>query len=325
MKKIVIIFLAVFIGYSANGQFNDNIIITKLPKTVPVGKKWIIEAGQTTIIEANYGVLNSGSLCNALFLSSPQMLSNINIGGLSESESYILIFKDLEKVPYTNDHTYKLTIISIMDKNFQPEDLQYKKPEDVGKKRIEFKTGESVFVGSCLESIQLKETNISTAESLDLKKKEDEIYKEIKDKHSNFQIPVNQEKYIKPGTIPEIYDSKLKSIVFSSLAVLFKQPGKNYALDNVSSWTLSLTADKFNLTNSNGIDKTYTVLKIEYDEQMGMQKFILGNSQKEKTHVLLISYSNSSNQYSLILSSNDKTESFQFQEVQSTDKQFQMK
>ena len=54
-----------------------------------------------------------------------------------------------------------------------------------------------------------------------------------------------------------------------------------------------------------------------------MQKFVLGNSDNEVTHNLLISWSNSSNQYSLLLSSTDNTEEYQFQEVQSSDKQFQ--
>jgi len=166
---------------------------------------------------------------------------------------------------------------------------------------------------------------MTQAELLEVKKKEDEINKANQQKLTNFQIPVNPEKYVEPGTKPEIHDSKLKSIVFSSSAVLHKRPGKGYALDDVSTWTLSLTVDEFNLSSSNGIEKTYTVIKIEYDEQMRMQKFVLGNSDKEITHNLLISWSNNSNQYSLLLSSTDNTEEYQFQEVQSSDKQFQTK
>ena len=323
MKKITILFLAIFVCFSAIGQTNKNVIVTKTPKTVPTGKKWILEAGQTTRVQVSYGVLNSGSLCNALFLSSPRMVSNVNSGSIFEAESFMLIFKDPEKVPYTNDYTYELTIISIADKDFSVSDLQNNKPEDVGMKKIEFKAGESVFVGNCLESIELKEINMTQAELLEVKKKEDEINKANQEKLTNFQIPVNPEKYVEPGTKPEIQDSKLKRIVFSSSAVLHKQPGKGYALDDVSTWTLSLTADEFKLNSSNGIDKTYTVVKIEYDEQMRMQKFVLGNSDNEVTHNLLISWRNSSNQYSLLLSSTDNTEEYQFQEVQSSDKQFQ--
>lgn len=314
-----------FICFSTTGQTSKNIIITKTPKTVPAGKKWILEAGKTTRVQISYGVLNSGSLCNALFLSNPRMVSNVNRGNIFNAESYMLIFKDPEKVPYTNDYTYDLTVISIVDKDFSVYALQEKSPEEVGVKKIEFKAGESVFVGNCLESIELKEINMTQSELLEIKKKEDEINKVNQQKFSNFQIPVNPEKYIESGTKPEIHDSKLKSIVFTSSAVLHKRPGKGYALDNVSTWTLSLTADEFNINSSNGIDKTYTVIKIEYDEQMRMQKFVLGNSDKEITHNLLISWSNNSNQYSLLLSSTDNTEEYQFQEVQSNDKQYQTK
>lgn len=325
MKKITIFFLAIFVCFSVIGQTSKNVIVTKSPKTVPTSKKWILEAEQTTRVQVSYGVLNSGSLCNALFLSSPRMVSNINSGSIFDAESYMLIFKDPEKVPYTNDYTYDLTIISIADKDFSVYDLQDKKPKNVGMKRIEFKAGESVFVGNCLESIELKEINMTQAELLEVKKKEDEINKADQLKLSNFNIPINPEKYVEPSTKPEMHDSKLKSIVFSSSGVLHKQPGKGYALDDVSKWTMSLTASKFSLQSSNGIDKSYNLIKIEYDEQMRMQKFILGNSDNKITHNLLISWSTSSNQYSLLLSSSDNTEEYQFQEVESTDKQYQSK
>jgi len=325
MKKITIFFLAIFVCFSAIGQTSKNVIIIKSPKTVPTGKKWILEAGQTTRVQVSYGVLNSGSLCNALFLSSPRMVSNVNRGNISNTESYMLIFNNLEKVQYTNEYTYDLTIISIADKDFSVYDLQDNKPEDIGMKRIEFKAGERVFVGNCLESIELKEINMTQAELLEIKKKEDAVNKVNQQKLANFQIPINPEKYVEPGTKLEIHDSMLKSIVFSSPAVLHKQPGKGYAFDDVSTWVLSLTADEVILSSSNGIDKTYTVIKIEYDEQMRMQKFVLGNSDNEITHYILIAWSNSRNQYSLLLSSTDKTEEYQFQEVQSSDKVFQTK
>jgi len=325
MKKYYALFFAIFVCFSAIGQTSKNIIVTKTPKTVPAGKKWILEAGKTTRVQVSYGVLNSGSLCNALFLSSPCMVSNVNRGNIFNAESYMLIFKDPEKVPYTNDYTYDLTVISIVDKDFSVYDLQEKSPEEVGVKKIEFKAGESVFVGNCLESIELKEINMTQAELLEVKKKEDVINNANQLKLLNFNIPVNPQKYVEPGTKPEMHDSKLKSVVFSSSGVLHKRPGKGYALDDVSIWTMSLTADNFTLQSSNGIDKSYTLIKIEYDEQMRMQKFVLGNSENEITHNLLISWSNSSNQYSLLLSSTDNTEEYQFQEVQSTDKQFQTK
>jgi|ERR1035437_1654302 hypothetical protein len=323
MKSLTICILTFLICITSIGQINKPIIVTKSPKIVPTGKKWILQSGIKTRVQVSYGVLNSGSFCNAIFRSTPRIISSVNRGNTFNAESYVLIFQEPEKVPYTNDYTYDLIIISIADKNFSIDDLQQKSPDEVGTNKIEFKGGESVFVGNCLESIELQEINMTQTELLEIKKKNDEINKANQLILSNFNIPVNPEKYVESGTKPEIHDSKLKSIIFSSSAVIFKRPSKVPALDDVSTWTLTLSADKFTLQSSNGIDKKYTVIKIEYDEQMKMQKFTLGNSDKEITHNLLISWSN--NRYTLILNSTDNTEEYQFQEVQSTDKQYQPK
>ncbi len=48
-------------------------------------------------------------------------------------------FQDFEKVQYTNDITYKLTPISMVDENFELSDLSGSSPENVGKKEIIFK------------------------------------------------------------------------------------------------------------------------------------------------------------------------------------------
>lgn len=325
MKTLSIFFLVIFVCFTAIGQSNKAVIITKSSKTVPSGKKWVLEAGQTIRVQVSTNVLNSGSLCNALFLSNPRIVSNVNSGNFLNAESYFLIFKEPEIVPYTNNYTYDLTLMSIADKDFSFNDFQDQKPDELGLKRIEFKAGENVFVGNCLESIELKEIDMTQAELLDLKNMEDEVTEANQQKLSNFQIPVNPEKYVEPGTKPEIHDSNLKSIEFSSSTVLYKQSGKSYTLDNVSLWTLSLTTHDFNLSNSNGIEKVYTVVEIEYDIKMRMQKFSLGNTYGDITHILLISWSNRNNQYSLILNSTDNTEIYQFQEVQSSNKQFQTK
>jgi hypothetical protein len=235
----------------------------------------------------------------------------------------MLIFKEPDKVPYTNEFTYDLTILSIVDKNFSVSELQIKQPEDVGMKKIEFKAGESVFVGNCLESIELKDVTMTQAELETIKMKEIEINKANTQKLINFNIPINPEKAVEPGTIPVIHDKKLKSITFSSTSVLFKLPGKRYSLDNISTWTLELNVDEFSLHSSNGIDKTYKVIKIGYDEEMRMQKFTLGDENNVETHTLLIAWSTNSNQYSLLLNSIDNSEDFQFQDVQTTTKQFQ--
>ena len=59
------------------------IIITQRPQTVPMGKRWVLLAGEKTTIEISDGTLNSGTFCNAMFLSNPHMIFNINKGDYS--------------------------------------------------------------------------------------------------------------------------------------------------------------------------------------------------------------------------------------------------
>jgi len=335
MKKLTILIITLFICFSTIGQTSKSIIITEASKTVPTGKKWVLEVGKTTRVQVSYGVLNSGTLCNALFLSSPNMISSLYHGNIYNAEGYIIIFKDYEKVPYTNDYTYDLEIISISDKNLSVNDFRNKLPEEVGVNRIEFKAGESVFVGNCLVSIELMEVNMTQSELLEVKK----IHKS---KLSNFQIPGKgsrpasdtlrklmrtsrsvYDSISKTLSGPSVHDSNLSEIVFSSPSVLYFQSDKGWGVDDASVWKLILNVDEFTLQNSNGINKIYYVLKIEKDEGMKMQKFTLGDSEKNITHNLLISWDYGSNQYSLLLNSTDDTEEYQFQEVQSTNKKYQ--
>jgi len=307
---------------STYGQKDKTIIVTTTPKTVPIGKKWILEAGKTTRVQLSYSVLNSGSACNALFKSVPRMITGLSCGTRNKSENHLLFINKVEKVPYTNDYTYDLSIFSIAKKDFSFYDLETKSPDEVGTKRIEFIEGESVFVCMCLESIELQEINMTQSEIQEVNKNEKEINKANQLKLSTFNIPVNPHKYVEPGTKPEIHDANLKRIVFSSESVSSKQSDKGLTFDDEASWTISLSADNFRLQSLTGIDKHYNVIKIEYDELLKMQKFILGNSRIEITHYLLVSWSNLFKQYFLILQSTDNSEEFQFQEVQSIDKQY---
>jgi hypothetical protein len=325
MRTIQIFFFLFFIIFFSNAQNTKTIIITKSPKIVPANKKWVLEAGKVTRVQVSYGVLSSGSLCNALFLSNPNMISTVYHGDIFNAEGYMLFFKDPEEVPYTNSYTFDFTVQSIVDKNFSINDLNNKSAEEVGFKLLEVKAGESVFVGNCLVSIEFKEINMTQTEISEIKRNEDAITKANLLKLQNFNIPINPEKYVEPGIKPVNHDFKLKSIIFSSSSVLHKRPGKGYAVDDVSIWTMTLNIEEFSLQSSNGIDKIYKVIKIEYDDKMKMQQFTLGNSDNEITHILQISWLNSANEYTLLLSSIDNNEEYQFQNVQSTDKQYQTK
>lgn len=163
--------LSLFLLLSATGYSNlvvaqdswDNkpkIIITQRPKTVPQGKRWVLLSGKKTIIQISDGTLNSGTLCSAMFLSNPRIIFNLNKGDGRNPETFGIIFKNLLKVPYTNDYTYNITPISIIDKDFSLNDLQYKSPENAGRSEIDFDEGESVFVSNCLKSIELTEVDV---------------------------------------------------------------------------------------------------------------------------------------------------------------------
>src|SRR5436189_4956331 len=120
-------------------------------------------------------------MCNALFLSNPRIIMNINCGNINHSEPFSVVFKNVEKIPYTNNYTYDLIPVSFVDKDFSVSDFKYKSPEEVGVRKLFFKSGESVFVANCLESIEMIEVNMTSQELADEKKKQAEI-KKLKDK-----------------------------------------------------------------------------------------------------------------------------------------------
>jgi TonB family protein len=133
---------------------------------VPAGKKWVLKSGIVAKIQVSNGTLESGTECNANFFSNPEIITAIDNGNYYNSTNYGIIFKDLKRVPYTNENTYEIIPISFVDKNFTLRQLEYKKPENVGVKELEFKAGTSVFVTTCLMSIELTEVNMTKQDSL---------------------------------------------------------------------------------------------------------------------------------------------------------------
>lgn len=313
-------FLLLFISIAAiaNGQTAKKIIISRMPKKVPAGKVWKLERGKETIVQVSDGTLNSGTLCNAMFLSRPRIVFNINKGDYYKAEGFAIIFEDLEKIPYTNDVTYSIKPVSMVDKNFSLSELSNTAPENVGVKEIVFKSGETVFIGECLVSIELTEYNMTQTE-LQLERKKSVEKEKAKNKlKSNFNIPVNPEKYVTPGTKPTLKDSLLNKIIFSSDGVMHRQPGKQAAFDNNTLWQMTLTTEDLKITGSGGIDKSYKLFDISYDDELRCQKFKLGDYNGNATHTLDISWSNSAKQYYFILSAIDRSEEYQFQNTQAT-------
>lgn len=320
MKSYLLLTFTICAFYINAQTIGKKVIVTKVPKTVPAGKIWKLEREKLCIVQLSDGSLKSGTLCNAMFLSKPGVLFNINKGNYNNAESYRILFREFEKIQYTNDVTYSLIPISIVDKNFELSELSNNSPENVGSKEIIFKAGETVFVSDCLISIELTEYNMSQAEIGAEKKKLATIEKEKTKLKANFCIPINPEKYVASGTKPLYKDSLLNKIIFSSNGVLHRQPGKKWASDNESIWTMTLTIEDFELVSSNGINKSYKVLDIKYNDVLKMQEFQLGDYEGKHTHNLSISWSNSLKQYTVLLTAIDRSEEYQFQNTETTNK-----
>jgi len=156
-------------------SYGQTVILGNYPKTVPQGKKWILPTGKEILIEVTSGTLRSGNMCNALILSNPKIVKGIVEGDYGRpNEAYAILFKELDKVAYTNNYTYSILPVSIVGSKFSLYDLQYKNIEDVGSKQIVFYPGQKVYAGECLQSLQLLEVNLTAKELADIKKKEDE-------------------------------------------------------------------------------------------------------------------------------------------------------
>ena len=149
------------------GQSNriKTVLITKSSVIVPEGKRWSLVADIPTRIQISNGSLQSGTMCNANLLSSPNIITSINKGSRFNPELFGIIFKQLDKIPYTNQNTFEITPIFFTGRNFSIYDLQRQKIEDSEKKSVEFLEGDTLYVGNCLESIEMIETSLTKKET----------------------------------------------------------------------------------------------------------------------------------------------------------------
>lgn len=328
-----IFYLAFFVTVSYFSFGQRNIILTKYPQEVPKGKKWVLTTDKETLVEVSYGVLNSGSLCNAQFLSSPGIISGVVEGQFGNpNQVYAILFSSRSRVAYTNEYTFSIVPKAIITANFDFTELQTKKVDEVGEAEIAFLEGEKVYVGNCLTSLSLIESNL-TKEDLQKIAKRNEIKEKEKaesiakqnyiktNEFSEFAIPINPEKYVPSGTTPKYQDDRLFRIKFKSDGVLHRETkGKGLSLDDQSSWTISLGLKDFSIESNRGYERDFTVISYRYDENMSSSKFELSTDSENITHELYVSWVPSLNQYSLLFKSKDNTEEFQFQEVKATEK-----
>jgi hypothetical protein len=156
MTRQIISTILLFISTIAFGQ--KNVILTKYPQKVPIGKKWVLPLNKALLIEVNEGTLVSGTLCSAKFLTRNPSISAILEGQYGRpNKVYGISFKNLSKVAYTNGVTFSITPISYSSydySNSQDGVLQ-------SKENIVFHEGQSVYITECLESLQVLEYTLS--------------------------------------------------------------------------------------------------------------------------------------------------------------------
>lgn len=229
--KIHLVLLACCFTMTTFGQL---VILGTLPKTVPQGKKWILPTNQEILIEISGGALRSGTLCNARILSIPKIVMGIIEGEYGNpNEVYSILFNELNSIAYANKYTYSIIPKSIVNSRFNLSELQNKDIDDIGSRQIVFFPGQKVYVGECLQSIQLIETNLTTKDLADISKKEDDLKlweQKSKKVNEDIKIKAEQERRSKILNSPDEYlqydltnfDELVLSVQTQALDILFE-------------------------------------------------------------------------------------------------------
>ncbi len=278
MKRLLLLTLLIIplLGFT-----QKTVTITTYPQKVPEGKKWILSNNQNILVEVNRGVLNSGSLCNARFLSNPRILTGIVVGEYGKPrEIYGIIFKNLTKATYVNELTFNILPISFVNSDFDLSELRSNNPENVGRSEIKFIQGQKVFVGECLSGIQVIEKDLTPTELATIKEKEKQL-ELIEQK----QKKEEDEKKIKA-------ENELKEKVKNSNEYFFSSQ-----LDNEEDIKVSLTKEALEILNrylqtfKNKHQEGFNYLKEKYEENLRLAE-IRGENPNDYAMLTLTLYFN---------------------------------
>ncbi len=287
-KNNFILLILIFICFLTYGQDKTN-IISSIPKKVPIGKKWIIKKNLPILIEVHEGTLEFGSICNAYLNTTPKLIFAINKGDYYNFESFGIIFNEIEEIEFNNNLIYKITPIGFINENFNFHNIYKINLDSLEINQLVFNQNEKVYVNNCLISIIIPEfeMDIKEIEKINKLKNQEEISKNNHINHlkTNFKIPINSD--IKQLDYKDI---NLTQINFKTNKVFYQLPGERSAIDFESNWELSLNINNFKVVCSNGINKTYNIIDIKYNEQLKMQEFHLGDINSNHTHNLYISW-----------------------------------
>jgi hypothetical protein len=161
MKLFVSIafFLMALLQINAQEINQKTIVLSREIKTVPEGRRRILKSNQKLKIEISDGTLKSGTLCNASFLSNPSIAAGIYKGDYQSSVGYGIFFRELEKIPFSNINSYSILATSFFESSTLNQ-LEFRKPEEIGTSLLEFNAGETVFVGNCINAIEMIEEDL---------------------------------------------------------------------------------------------------------------------------------------------------------------------
>ena len=162
------LFILLFIIYSTS-IVGQTVIIGKYPQKIPEGKKWVLPLNKSLLIEVNEGVLNIGTLCSAKFLTKTPSISALIEGDFGRPNmAYVINFKNLSRVPYTNGVTFSIVPTSFSSYDY----LKSQQSVIQSIQSITFYQGQTVYITQCLESLQLIEYNLTANDISELKQKE---------------------------------------------------------------------------------------------------------------------------------------------------------
>lgn len=129
----------------------NTILITKQRKVVPKGKKWVLMYKIKFNAETAYGVGISGTYCNAMFYSNPQILNGIYFSRNGVESGFYILFDSFEKVTLGADNVYLVNPVGFLSTDNSIADYY------LSEMMIEFKEGDEVYISNCLTGIELIE------------------------------------------------------------------------------------------------------------------------------------------------------------------------
>jgi hypothetical protein len=301
---------------SLKGQEYKKVIVTGVPIQVPLGKIWQIKANENTIVQVRPGTLESNSLCKACLFSKPHVLFYISRNDFVEKTSYFIVSDTLYKIAYTNPFTLGIIPIAFTDKDLDFTYLSDEYINKIGSNNITFFGGERIYVGGCLNSIEV-------LESEDVTKKSKKLIHDKKSKTDYIQIPIDSSKYVsKEMRYKNIYNNLTKIVLSSTVHIDEVNAKKDTTKENIkiilTRERLTFEIEHRKLVNYRIVNTgttwliNYRITKYEYDNTIRSEIFTLSNPLGQECCKFYINYNLNDNCYRLIFKDYKRSISIDF-------------